>query len=293
MSSTTFSLTMPASQPSSFPEATEKRRCWECQRRRLVCDSVKPVCNRCRASGIVCPGYDDRKPLTWLAPGKVTCRTRRKGLAADKDTGTKKTARTKPKPKHKEDSQGKEASVKVASRNKYGGELVFHSTLRTDICEIFEAVQYFNAVFYPYTKSGHAPKSNVFVDEIPLKVVKYLPITIAHNLVAVVFHHRMHVQSEWKNDCPSIKHAEARLHHHRGLSIRALNEDIANEKTQSSDVVLTGVILLLQSEINACITPYWRQHVDGLLAMLQYRGGARGWARSASYLNGVLLSFMM
>lgn len=68
-------------------------------------------------------------------------------------------------------------------------------------------------------------------------------------MVSIVFQHKMCVQTQWKPDCPSLKHAEARLHHHRGLAIRALNEDIANEKTQSSDVVLTGVILLLQSEV--------------------------------------------
>lgn len=105
-------------------------------------------------------------------------------------------------------------------------------------------------MFYPYTKSGHPPTSNVFIAEIPLKVVKYLPISIAHNLVGIVYHHRMHVQKEWKNDCPSILYAQHRMHHHRGLSIRAINEDLANPKTQSSDVVLTGVILLLQSEVS-------------------------------------------
>ncbi|KXH59010.1 hypothetical protein CNYM01_08455 [Colletotrichum nymphaeae SA-01] len=282
---------LPAPQPSLSPEIPEKRRCWECQRRRLVCDSVKPVCNKCRASGIVCPGYDDRKPLTWLAPGKVTCRTRRKGRVVDKDTATKTTMKIKPKLGRRGEIEDTEALTR--SRNKYGGELVFHSALRTDICDVFEAVQYFNDVFYPYTKSGHPPTSNVFIAEIPLKVVKYLPISIAHNLVGIVYHHRMHVQKEWKNDCPSILYAQHRMHHHRGLSIRAINEDLANPKTQSSDVVLTGVILLLQSEINACITPQWRQHVDGLLAILACRGGARGWAMSEPYRQGLLLSFMI
>ncbi|KAK1492917.1 hypothetical protein CCUS01_13913 [Colletotrichum cuscutae] len=237
---------LPAPQPSLSPEIPGKRRCWECQRRRLVCDSVKPVCNKCRASGIVCPGYDDRKPLTWLAPGKITCRTRRKGRVADKDTAKQKTMKIKPKLDSRGEIEDTEALTR--SRNKYGGELVFHSALRTDTCDVFEAVQYFNDVFYPYTKSGHPPTSNVFIAEIPLKVVKYLPISIAHNLVGIVYHHRMHVQKEWKNDCPSILYAQHRMYHHRGLSIRAINEDLANPKTQSGDVVLTGVILLLQSE---------------------------------------------
>lgn len=59
----------------------EKRRrhCWECLRRRLVCDSAWSGCKRCSASGIPCPGYSDTKPsrLKWLAPGRVTSRNRR------------------------------------------------------------------------------------------------------------------------------------------------------------------------------------------------------------------------
>ncbi|KAJ3953770.1 hypothetical protein N0V92_009742 [Colletotrichum tropicale] len=52
-----------------------RKQCWECQRRRVVCDAVRPVCGKCKATGVVCPGYEDKKPLTWLAPGKVKTRT--------------------------------------------------------------------------------------------------------------------------------------------------------------------------------------------------------------------------
>lgn len=53
-------------------------QCIECLRRQLPCDATKPVCHRCRAAGIVCPGYGDAKPLVWLAPGKVRIRNRAK-----------------------------------------------------------------------------------------------------------------------------------------------------------------------------------------------------------------------
>ncbi|WYZ38172.1 hypothetical protein EsH8_III_000086 [Colletotrichum jinshuiense] len=271
--------------PVLAPEAPERRRCWECLRRRLVCDAVKPVCNKCRVAGIVCPGYDDKKPLTWLAPGKVTCRTRRKSRVSENDSKAKSnTSKSK-------ENQGK--TIRKEKEIRKVSELIFHSALRTDVCDVYEAVQYYNAVFYPYTKSGHSDNKNVYIDQIPLGIVKYLPTAIAHNLVAVVFQHRMCVQTQWKLDCPSAKHAEARLHHHRGISIRALNEDIANERTQSSDAVLTGVILLLQSEITACISPNWRHHVAGILAMLACRGGPTVWMQNAPFLNGVLLSFFI
>ncbi|KAJ0360145.1 hypothetical protein COL154_007732 [Colletotrichum chrysophilum] len=64
-----------------------RKQCWECQRRRVVCDAVRPVCGKCKATGVVCPGYEDKKPLTWLAPGKVKTRTwKRKKPATTKES---------------------------------------------------------------------------------------------------------------------------------------------------------------------------------------------------------------
>lgn len=57
------------------------KQCWECQRRSLVCDSLEPVCGKCAAAGVVCPGFDDKKPLVWLPPGKVNVRPRKKKRA--------------------------------------------------------------------------------------------------------------------------------------------------------------------------------------------------------------------
>lgn len=59
-------------------QATASSQCWECQRRGWVCDAARPVCHKCRISGIVCPGYRDEKPLIWLAPGSVSARGRKK-----------------------------------------------------------------------------------------------------------------------------------------------------------------------------------------------------------------------
>lgn len=58
-----------------------KTQCWECARRQVTCDGTPLACETCRASGIVCPGYENRKPLTWLTPGKVKSRTWKKKAA--------------------------------------------------------------------------------------------------------------------------------------------------------------------------------------------------------------------
>ncbi|KAL5439861.1 hypothetical protein PMIN07_004876 [Paraphaeosphaeria minitans] len=58
------------------PRAT--RQCWECLKRRLVCDYTLPHCKKCVKRGKECPGYDAQKPLQWVEPGKVTSRKRTK-----------------------------------------------------------------------------------------------------------------------------------------------------------------------------------------------------------------------
>lgn len=54
------------------------RQCWECLKRRIVCDYALPSCKKCIKKGKECPGYDSKKPLQWLEPGKVTSRKRTK-----------------------------------------------------------------------------------------------------------------------------------------------------------------------------------------------------------------------
>lgn len=146
MSPTALTVTAPASSgyPAS-PESPERRRCWECLRRRLVCDAIKPVCNKCRTAGIVCPGYDDKKPLTWLAPGKVTCRTRRKPRSGETDADSKKPM--KPKPKTLRKGLGRVLSEEE-QRIFDGVEYILHSDLRTDICDVYEAVQYCELIYH-------------------------------------------------------------------------------------------------------------------------------------------------
>jgi len=54
------------------------RQCWECFKRRLVCDRTLPLCRKCTKTGKKCPGYNDQKPLQWVKPGHVTIRPKKK-----------------------------------------------------------------------------------------------------------------------------------------------------------------------------------------------------------------------
>lgn len=70
---------------------SRKRQCWECARRRLVCDSTRPSCTKCTKSGVECPGYGQKKPLKWLKPGQV-----------NSQRGRRRATEGKERPKHVE-----------------------------------------------------------------------------------------------------------------------------------------------------------------------------------------------
>jgi hypothetical protein len=59
-------------------ERKASRQCWECLKRRLVCDHSLPCCKKCQKAGRECPGYDEQKPLQWVQPGRVTFRKKRR-----------------------------------------------------------------------------------------------------------------------------------------------------------------------------------------------------------------------
>lgn len=61
-------------------EETASRHCWECVRRRVVCDRALPTCKKCLKVDKQCPGYDEQRPLQWIENGKVTSRRAKKEI---------------------------------------------------------------------------------------------------------------------------------------------------------------------------------------------------------------------
>lgn len=56
-------------------------QCWECQRRDSPCDGKTPICGNCSSAGMVCPGFTNNRPLTWLRTGMIS-RIPKKGKPA-------------------------------------------------------------------------------------------------------------------------------------------------------------------------------------------------------------------
>ncbi|KAK1473045.1 C6 zinc finger domain-containing protein [Colletotrichum cuscutae] len=235
-----------------------RRQCWECQRRRLVCDSARPVCAKCKTSGVVCPGYEDKKPLVWLAPGKVKTRTwKRKSPPANKTRDDNSS-----KGDNKEQSGSELAK---ASRSATGNEQV-----------------------YPFFAANQLTNSPWLV---PVSYIQYMGVTIQHTLVAMAINHRLLSLSSRKND---LHHAEvrARFHQHRCTAIQALNGEIShqNEKRRISDYTMAAVIVFLYADLMGSVTASnWRHHLNGFMAIIEMRGGLRSVCDAAPGYKTVIL----
>jgi hypothetical protein len=111
----------------------QRPHCWECRRRRLVCDGTQPVCTKCRTAGIVCPGFADKQPLKWLAPGQVMSRARRK-KGPRKANSKRPTMATPASTDSIEDSTSDQHTSHL--------DIVLPVELRPESCDVFEALTY-------------------------------------------------------------------------------------------------------------------------------------------------------
>ena len=139
--STTSSPNGTSSAPAPATCLAQREQCWECRRRRLVCDGAQPVCAKCRAARIVCPGYADKKPLTWLAPGQV--KSRRRKAPAKGGHPPKHVKNPRPKPIATPTTLPDEPTAEDADGSRTGGlDLGVPVELRPEICDMFEAMLY-------------------------------------------------------------------------------------------------------------------------------------------------------
>ena len=141
----------PSADASEAPEDAQRhpRHCWECQRRRIVCDRWRPVCNKCQTAGIVCPGYDNQKPLTWLAPGRVISRPRkRKSPPACRKASDQKEAAPKA-------VEIRGAAPLTRTKGETTGKVAHILELTGETIEIFEAAYYCKSRTQAYLPAPH------------------------------------------------------------------------------------------------------------------------------------------
>ncbi|KMU76312.1 hypothetical protein CISG_01046 [Coccidioides immitis RMSCC 3703] len=279
-------------------QANERRQCWECSRRRLVCDSSRPACNKCQTAGITCPGYSQKKPLKWLPPGKVTSRTRRRrGRPTDKgDSNTSSSAPTTVNPSLGT-SEVEESSIKSLTCHTENGmkdvaAALSHVTFGTEACAFTQAILYYNSCIYPHFESMHQLAPNPYLLRFSLSTARYIPTGMKYTLVSMALNHRIyHLLSRTSRS--TLAEALSNLYHYRGLAIRALGEDVGKEKTRSSDATITSVLLFMVTDVRDSLSLNWRQHFIGAEKLISLRGGLENLARVSPHMKPMLLYYMI
>lgn len=139
--------------PAQSADDAARPHCWECRRRRLVCDGKQPICNRCWTARIVCPGYADKKPLTWLAPGQVVSRARKRKGRRKPESYTSRPENEKPSEVTTEMAKYPAPSDDSGSGNSHVPDeldLPAPVELRAEVLDdVYEALQYCSSFALP------------------------------------------------------------------------------------------------------------------------------------------------
>ncbi|KAI1736700.1 putative C6 finger domain protein [Xylaria scruposa] len=255
----------------SVTEDDQRYHCWECFRRRLVCDSTRPVCRRCIMTGITCPGYNEVEPsrLKWLAPGRVVSRTRR------------------PKQPSYDTAAHGDASPKPVNGSSHGvgGVAVSLFESQEEGYALFQAVEYFNTCIYQdliYIREL-GPNPHIYPIS-PTHLRSIIPDYLRLGFLCMTLSHRINRD---RHNLQSKGLIES-FYRYRGLAIRSLSEDINIEDRRTSDVIIAGIITLLLLDVQHGASPSWRCHLEGVQRLIALRGGFRALAPS-KHLESLLL----
>ncbi|GFF85215.1 hypothetical protein IFM47457_06738 [Aspergillus lentulus] len=246
-----------------------RRQCWECHRRRLVCDFSLPGCRKCYTAGVECPGYDDKKPLKWVTTGEVTSRPRKK-------TVQQSTAKQHAS-EDRSDSQDEVWSLSVP-----------RDRLVTESGAIVEAAYYFNTCILPEYTCLLRLAENAFITAFPMESLPAIPPSIHCTLVSLALSHRFHRLLP-RNSRSDLREIEAKHYQHRGQAIQYLKEEIGRPDKCRTDKTLVGVMMLLLSDSRQSTSPNWRHHFTAALEMITLRGGVEKVLHSAPHLKALLL----
>lgn len=266
------------------------------------------MCSRCRTSGIVCPGYGEQQPLRWVKPGRVTARSRRRPKAAVlRVVDAKSSAENSPTTTADVDADADadanadaddgtivedEASLMRRPFSALMNRRGLNALMRYDMtCDNFlglEASYIYNVEIYERC----SPLKLLLGDSrtsMPLaSIAPFLPVSIKSLFVLIALGYQMH-------SLPRDAEANIRIQAGSAIAfwvcqvVRALNEDIADETTRTSDGTLTGILMLLFADQQLQPSTRWRFHYSGLMKIAQLRGGVEVlWRESPHMQSGIL-----
>ncbi|KAH0526044.1 hypothetical protein TsFJ059_009425 [Trichoderma semiorbis] len=271
--------TKSANQHNQNKDRRGKRHCWECRRRCLVCDSEAPECQRCRASGIHCPGYGEVKPtrLKWVTPGRVLSR----------DQKQKKSLVYKNQDNHVNIITGSTSIIAPMKHDIYMPIPRFE--MHEEVHAILQGYEYFNSCIYTDLIPLHELGYNPYVyplSEKHLQAAVWCPDYLKYGMLCMIVSHRI---NQIGNAIPPRAMVE-KFYNYWGLAVRSLNEYLDMEDRRSGDSVIAGILTLLLADIQQGSSLNWRCHLDAIYRLIMLRGGFHAVAELKS-MEPLLLCF--
>ncbi|KAL2128554.1 hypothetical protein VTI74DRAFT_9026 [Chaetomium olivicolor] len=224
---------------------TKPRQCWECRRRRLVCDFTRPQCRKCQVRGVACPGYEGNKPLKWLQPQQINSK------------GPVKMAVALSRPLQPE--TGREMTA------------------------VLEAIEYYNVHIAPdlVATGATGPRSPYFM---PRSTAPYLPQAFNESIVCTSLCHRI-LQSRDAPPSDQLVLARRLQRHRGEALRALTGDLAKPEGQSSDLTLASVLLLLLVEIQQSFEPPNWRQHCNGAAAMMEMRGGLGDLVLSRPYLR--------
>ncbi|KAK5991447.1 Phomenoic acid biosynthesis cluster-specific transcriptional regulator-like protein [Cladobotryum mycophilum] len=285
-------------------------QCWECLRRKVLCDGTRPVCQTCRTASLVCPGYVDQKPLKWLRPGKITrlktskirsisdldATAKAKAQAdEDQDNGDKAIVVSSKRAPKTQDSKLEKRDDGTASRKILSTVISRQQTrfrvpqtkwkmkipidLRPDEWDYIDFMEFYNSQLLPVFKSKQMIPS-IYIPPLQGSSIHTMRETVRHSLLALALSYRiMCVASIQKVDLESTNsgptaHLWSRYYHHFGIAIRCLSQEIIVGQNNIGPIFMS-IHAIVCPQITDSYTPQWRIHAVGFLELVKRCGGLR------------------
>jgi len=248
-----------------------ERHCWECLRRRLVCDFQQPGCKRCAASEVECPGYGETPPMRvkWLAPGKVKSRQRKctsNHQQHCKDSSTSTTLPATSSEISRKSSGFSSTDSTTSDDTQHEESPRLH--LKTDYHALIDSVEYcmgtssynprrtikrltimtVNSCMYPQLADSLRLGTNANIYKLSPNIFQLGLTRPAHlqlSLICLTLSHRINQLSHDMSSRP----LKPTFYRYRGLVIRSLNEDINTPNKGNGDIVLAGILTLLLVDV--------------------------------------------
>lgn len=212
---------------------SDTKQCWECLKRRLVCDFGRPGCKKCLSRRVECPGYGTKKPVTWLQPNQ----TRSKGARS------------------KRELHGIEPAFKDCSET-------------TDVIEATRYCMYSQALHLSYRATNPSTvNAHICPDLVangagggfrcPFMLhpeeAPYVPAAARRTIISIALAHRI-LKSEQGFESDQVELSK-RLQAHRGEAIRHLVAELGHG-SEPTDYTLAAILTFLLAEVRSDFGTY-------------------------------------